>query len=95
MAEVESLCDRLVILRHGQAVFCGTAAELSAKTGKRYTVHVETEQGVDSAETDAVVDTLLTWLEDYKRQGLTVLDIRIERGTLEEHFLDMARGNEA
>ncbi len=93
MAEVESLCDRLVILRHGQAVFCGTAAELSAKTGKRYTVHVETEQGVDSAETDAVADTLLTWLEDYKRKGLTVLDIRIERGTLEEHFLDMARGD--
>lgn len=93
MAEVESLCDRIAILNEGNIVFLGTIAELTSKIGKRYTLHIKTEQGDESFESDNVGDTMLTLLEDFKRKGIAVSDIKIDRGTLEQHFIHMARGN--
>ena len=40
MAEVESLCDRLAILKNGKIAFCGTAAELTDKIGEKYFIHI-------------------------------------------------------
>jgi ABC-2 type transport system ATP-binding protein len=40
MAEVEDLCDRLVILNNGNIAFCGTAAELTDKIGEKYFIHI-------------------------------------------------------
>lgn len=93
MAEVESLCDRIAILNDGNIVFLGTVAELTAKIGKRYTLHIKTEQGDESFESDNIGDTMLTLLEDFKQRGIVVLDIKIDRGTLEQHFIDIARRN--
>lgn len=93
MAEVESLCDRIAILNDGNIVFLGTVAELTSKIGKRYTLHIKTEQGDESFESDSIGDTMLTLLEDYKQRGIAVLDIKIDRGTLEQHFIDIARRN--
>ncbi len=93
MAEVESLCDRIAILNDGNIVFLGTVAELTAKIGKRYTLHIKTEQGDESFESDNIGDTMLTLLEDFKQRGIAVLDIKIDRGTLEQHFIDIARRN--
>jgi len=93
MAEVESLCDRIAILNDGNIVFWGTVAELTSKIGKRYTLHIKTEQGDENFESDNIGDTMLTLLEDFKQQGIAVLDIKIDRGTLEQHFINMARGN--
>lgn len=92
MAEVESLCDRIAILNDGNIVFWGTVAELTSKIGKRYTLHLKTEQGDENFETDNIGDTMLTLLEDFKQRGIDVLDISISRGTLEQHFIDIARG---
>lgn len=91
MAEVEALCDRLAILHDGQLVFCGTAAELTDKIGKRYRIHIQTQQGRDTLETDSIEDTLLSLLRELKQNGVRVLDIRVDRGTLEQHFMEMAR----
>ena len=52
MAEVESLCDRIAILNNGNIGFCGTAAELTDKIGKKYFIHIKTQQGNSSFETD-------------------------------------------
>lgn len=93
MAEVESLCDRIAILNDGNIAFLGTVAELTSKIGKRYTLHIKTEQGDESFESDNIGDTMLTLLEDFKQRGIAVLDIKIDRGTLEQHFIDIARGN--
>ncbi|MFD1175835.1 ABC transporter ATP-binding protein [Paenibacillus puldeungensis] len=93
MAEVESLCDRIGILNAGNIVFLGTVAELTAKIGKRYTLHIKTEQGDEKFESDNIGDTMLTLLEDFKQRGIAVLDIKIDRGTLEQHFINIARGN--
>lgn len=93
MAEVESLCDRIAILNGGEIVFLGTVQELTEKIGKRYALRIETEQGEERFEAENVGEALLTLLEDYKRRGLAVLDVKIDRGTLEQHFIDIARGS--
>ncbi len=92
IAEVESLCDRIAILNDGNIVFWGTVAELTSKIGKRYSLHIRTEQGDESFEADNIGDTMLTLLADFKQRGINVLDIRIDRGTLEQHFINIARG---
>lgn len=92
MAEVETLCDRIAILNHGELVFCGTVAELTAKVGRRYTIYIRTGQGEESFEAENIGDTMLTLLEGFKQRGVEILDIRINRGTLEQHFIEIARG---
>lgn len=94
MAEVESLCDRIAILNSGRIAFLGTVAELTAKMRRRFTIAIQTEYGEESYESDNIADTLLTLLEDCKRKGIAVLDIKIDRGTLEQHFIDIAGRNE-
>lgn len=92
MAEVGSLCDRIAILNDGNIVFLGTVAELTAKIGKRYTIHIKTEQGDESFESDNIGDTMLTLLEGFKQRGIAVLDIQIDRGTLEQDFWKLQGG---
>ncbi|WDV48105.1 ABC transporter ATP-binding protein [Clostridiaceae bacterium M8S5] len=92
MVEVESLCDRIAILKDGDIAFIGTAEELTTKIGQRCTIYIKTEQGFESFESDNISDTILTQLEDYKCRGIAVLDIKIDRGTLEQHFINISRG---
>ena len=94
MAEVEALSDRIAILNDGNIVFCGTALELTEKVGKKYIVHIKTQQGNNTFETDNIEDTLLSQLGELKHKGIGVLDIKVDRGTLEQHFIEMARRTE-
>ncbi|MBC5787149.1 ABC transporter ATP-binding protein [Clostridium facile] len=94
MAEVETLCDRIAILNDGKIVFCGTPSELTDKIGKKYWIHIKTQQGSDTFETDNIEDSLLSLLGELKQKGIEVLDIKVDRGTLEQHFLEMARRSE-
>lgn len=91
MSEVENLCDRIAILNDGNIVFIGTPAQLTETLGEQYTIHVTTARGVTTRQTDNVSDTMLAMLEDFKEKGLTILDIKIDRGTFEQHFVEMAR----
>lgn len=91
MAEVESLCDRIVILNEGRIVFEGTATELTEQMGKHYIIHVKTEQGSESFETDNIEDSLLSLLGSLKQKGSRIRDIKVDRGTLEQHFMEMTR----
>lgn len=90
MAEVESLCDRIAILHDGELAFLGAVAELTEKIGRCYTIHIKTERGEESFESDNIGDTMLTLLEDFKQKRVAVLDIKIDRGTLEQHFIEIA-----
>lgn len=94
MAEVEALCDRIAILNDGNIVFCGTASALTDRIGKRYAIHIKTEHGNEFFETDKIVDMLLTKLEDLKQKNVEVLDIKVNRGALEQHFIEIARRTE-
>lgn len=91
MAEVETLCDRIAILNEGNIVFCGTASELTEKVGKKYLIYIKTQQGNETYETDNIEDTLLSLLGELKQKGIGVLDIKVDRGTLEQHFMEMTR----
>lgn len=91
MAEVETLCDRIAILNNGNIIFCGTASELTDKVGRKYFIHIRTEQGDNTFETDNIENTLISLLSDLKQKGIQVLDIKVDCGTLEEHFIKIAR----
>ena len=91
MAEVEDLCDRLVILNNGNIAFCGTAAELTDKIGEKYFIHIKTRQGNSTFETDNIEDTLIPLLNDLKQKEIHILNIKVDRGTLEKHFIEMTR----
>ncbi len=91
MAEVETLCDRIAILNNGTIVFCGTASELTDKVGRKYFIHIRTQQGENIFETDNIEDTLITLLGGLKQKKIHVSDIKVDRGTLEQHFIELAR----
>lgn len=91
MAEVEMLCDRIAILRSGKISFIGTIAELNAQVGKYYSIEVETSSGKETLETDNIGNTLLELLEGYKQNNTEIMDIKISRGSLEQHFMELAR----
>lgn len=92
MAEVESLCDRIAIIRAGEVAFVGTAEELTAELGQCYKISIKTSNGVENFESDNISDTMISKLEYYKRNGISVLDVKVDRGTLEEHFINIAGG---
>lgn len=94
MAEVESLCDRIAIIRNGKIAFIGTAEELTNEMGQHFTITVKTVQGVDKYQSDNISDTLLEVVGQYKQREIVIQDIKINRGTLEEHFINVSRGNE-
>lgn len=91
MTEVETLCDRIAILNDGNIVFCGTVSELTDKVGKKYFIHIKTQQGIKVYESDNISDTLVSILLRLKEEGIEVLDIKVDRGTLEQHFIQIAR----
>ena len=91
MAEVENLCDRIAILNNGNIVFCGTASELAGKAGRKYFIHIKTQQGDSTFETDNIEDTLISLLSELKQKKIHVLDIKVNRGTLEQNFIEMSR----
>ncbi len=91
MAEVENLCDRIAILNNGNIAFCGTVTELTDKIGEKYFIHIKTQQGNSTFETDNIEDSLITLLGELKQNEIHVLDIKVDRGTLEQHFIEMTR----
>ena len=91
MAEVEKLCDRI---KDGKIAFIGTIGELTATIGKQYTIYVTTIRGQQTYNTQNITKTLLDILSEFKESGEEILDIRTDRGTLEQHFINIARSNE-
>ena len=91
IAEVETLCDRIAILNSGKIVFCGTPSELTDKVGRRYYIYLKTQEGVKSFETTNIEDTLISLLNECKQKKIQILDIKVDRGTLEQHFIKIAR----
>ncbi|NBJ93090.1 ABC transporter ATP-binding protein [Parablautia muri] len=92
MAEVENLCDRMAILSGGRISFIGTIKQLNETVGKHYTITIQTESGTGKYASDNIGETLLALLTEYREKGETILDIQIDRGSLEQHFMKIAKG---
>lgn len=92
MAEVENLCDRIAILSAGKIAFIGTVQQLGETIGKHYNITIQTENGTEKQEAENIGDSLLSLLMQYKEKGETIIDIQIDRGSLEQHFIKIAKG---
>lgn len=90
MAEVESLCDRIGILSQGRIAFTGTVQELGARLGTHYRLSVRTAEGLTQVESDCVEETLLGILKECREKGTVILDIQVNRGSLEQQFMRIA-----
>lgn len=110
MAEVEALCDKLIILKNGEIAFNGSVEELKCNMKNIYKIklklssslilnelssckYVEEIQGYSIFECDKIDDGLLELLNLSKGQNVSVSDIKIEHASLEECFMDIARGD--
>lgn len=108
MAEVESLCDRLAILKDGKIAFMGTVNELALQKNTTYSIAVKIQsdfdyskldrcgykgnvQGYEVFETQKIDEGLLELLTLLKAEGITTEDLKIERMSLEECFMDIAK----
>lgn len=92
MAEVENLCDRIAILSGGKIAFIGTVEQLGETIGKHYNITIQTENGSEKYESENIGTSLLSLLTQYKEKGEAITDIKIDRGSLEQHFIKIAKG---
>lgn len=92
MAEVENLCDHIAILRDGRIAFAGTVEELTKTVGKHYNICIRTGQGTENFEADDIGESLIAILKDYQEKKMDIQDIQVNRGSLEQHFVRIARG---
>lgn len=91
MTEVETLCNRIAILNNGIISFIGTTEELASKVGKKYIIKILTEWGEKEYSAINIVDTLLDILNEYKENNISILDMKVNRGTLEQLFINMSK----
>jgi len=108
MAEVESLCDKIAILKEGKLAFIGTANELTRKASQQATILLRTinpfkmdklkdctyqgqHQGYDMYLAENLGDVMLELLAYAKKTDNTVIDIKVEKSTLEKRFMDIAK----
>ncbi|MEQ8198484.1 MAG: hypothetical protein ABRQ27_10830 [Clostridiaceae bacterium] len=100
MAEVESLCDRIAILKEGKIAFSGITDKLTNETKEKCRIHVKTERPLQNAQyeqgywvvaSENIGDSLYELLKVCKETHNKVLDVKIERTTLEQGFMDIVR----
>lgn len=91
MAEVESLCSRIAILKDGEIAFEGTVSELTGQIGTHYNICIRTNQGTEHFEAADIGSSLSAILRQYQEKHVIIQDIRVDRGSLEQHFLKIAR----
>ena len=94
---VESVCDRVAIMREGELAATGTLAEIHAEFG-RVEYRVFTDVAVDGTEPAGdryatvvpSMDDVEAIREQAREAGGSVVDIRTRESTLEDVFLDVA-----
>lgn len=70
----------------------GTIEKLGKIIGKHYNITIQTENGIEKYESENIRDSLFALLMQYKEKGETIVDIQIDRGSLEQHFIKIAKG---
>lgn len=91
MTEVETLCDRIAILSGGRIAFTGTVEQLQKRMGKHYNITIRTNAGIERYEADSIENTLFELLIKHREKSEAILDIQVNRGSLEQHFMKIAK----
>lgn len=109
MAEVESLCDTLAILKDGEIAYLGKVNELINNMKRTYRIYMKISRnfgndysndyiykGVEKDyhvfECSKIHEGLLEILSLAKRENIEVADVKVETLTLEDSFMNIARG---
>ena len=71
-----------------------TVEELAKQLGRYYYIKVNSQEGEEVYTTQHIQQTLMQICQNYQKQDLDILDMTVNRGTLEQHFLEVARRNE-
>jgi ABC-2 type transport system ATP-binding protein len=78
LAEVEEVCDRVLILHRGRVIVYGTVAEVAARAAAPRAAQVR----VPADSSDRAREALAT-------AGVPVIEVEVERGRLSDAFLEM------
>ncbi|MBD5559313.1 MAG: ABC transporter ATP-binding protein [Clostridia bacterium] len=92
LTEAKDVCDRLILLRDGQIAFAGTPAEFADAAGRPASVCVRTPQGKECLPAADIAHALAELLQRLSGRNVPVLDVWVERGTLEEQFIELTKG---
>jgi ABC-2 type transport system ATP-binding protein len=109
MAEAEDLCDRIVIIVKGKVSITGTPEQITAAAGISTNIMIRTakgcliKEGIQNSQnngyvkytTENTADFLMELLQKVKDCGDTVYDLRVERPSLEERFLEIVKGGKS
>nr|HML48589.1 ABC transporter ATP-binding protein [Clostridia bacterium] len=108
MAEAEALCHHIAILRDGVIARTGTPMDLTANAGIQSRVHIKTRgeslksyaqkggsvaDGYWSFPCQNAAEFLLPLLSHIHASGDDVMDLRVERASIEDIFLEVAEEN--
>jgi ABC-2 type transport system ATP-binding protein len=78
LAEVEEVCDRVLIIHHGRVVVYGTVAEVASRAAAPRAAQVRVPAELSDQAKDALTQA-----------GVPVLELEVERGRLSDAFLEM------
>ncbi len=109
MSEVESLCDRVAIIKDGIIAFIGTPYELALSYNSNTKIHIKSknevykkdfssceynciDKGYSVYSTKNISDGLIEILDYMKKSNNVIIDIKIEHPSLEESFMEIAKG---
>lgn len=93
LSEVRQLCSRIVMLRNGAVAFDGTPQEFAEKSDDPPSICLRTPKGTELFQGDDVAAVLRNALEQCQKRNLPILDVHVERGTMEEQFLKLSKGD--
>ena len=108
MDEAESLSDNIAFLREGRVVLTGPPLELTARASANSRILLKTrlpfapsatlgqaellESGYIAFASSDVEHTLYALLEELRNGGNGIVDLRVERASLEDLFISIANG---
>lgn len=94
MAEVESLCDQIVFLKDGKIYFEGAVQKFRNLKihGYKVQIRITGDSEVKMYEIESINRELPKLLQSLIDQNLEIEDLLIHKPTLEDRFLDVARG---
>lgn len=93
LPDAERLCERLVVLKHGELVFTGPMNEILSRFDAGFNLTTR-KQGQVNTETLATSQELQKAIDSCRSAQAEVIEVRPNRLTLEEVFVRIAMGGQ-
>jgi len=94
MYEVETLCNNMIFLQDGKIKYQGSIDEFKNSIVLKYELKVKTENQNEYISHDLkdLTDDLLLIVKEYKEKDIKIVDLQINKQTLEDVFLKIVEG---